>query len=153
VIASVIPKSRKIALAIILAPTVLGIDPEAALPSAVLQLYFSTSSVLRTWHVDGIVTSLTPLLFFSLHFPGEPSLNDIANGVMGSLVSDANPTKLPAKIRITIIMKRFTRFVLMGNFLTFDGNRSCLILIICYGLPVGTSRSGRRLKINYKKVH
>jgi hypothetical protein len=91
VIASVIPKSMNTALATIFAPTVLAIDPVAGRPSAVLQLYCSASSDLRTDCVVGIVTSHTPRLFCSVHWPPEPSLKEIATGVMASFVSEAHP--------------------------------------------------------------
>jgi len=51
------------ALATILAPTLLGIDPDAVRPSDVLQSYFNESSDLRTEYVVGTGVSQFPRLF------------------------------------------------------------------------------------------
>lgn len=99
----------------ILPPMVLGIDPDAVLPSGVLQSYFNGSSDLRTEHVVGIGTSQTPRLFCNVHVPDEPSLKDIAIAVMGSLVRDAHPIVLIANIKITIHFIQIIFFVVIKN--------------------------------------
>src|SRR6056297_408353 len=89
--ASVMPKSMNTALATILAPTVLGMEPNASRPSVVWQSYLSGSSERRIDAVVGIFISHAPRLFCSLQYPFEPSLNDSATGVIESLVMVAHP--------------------------------------------------------------
>lgn len=91
VIASTIPKSKKTALATILAPILLGMAPTLSRPSVVSQLYFRTSSDLLTDTTDGILGVQTPRLFSRTHWPLLPSLKDKATGVLGSFVRVAHP--------------------------------------------------------------
>jgi hypothetical protein len=91
--ASVIPKSRKTALAIILAPIVLGMEPTAVRPSSVCALYLRASSDFRTLTTAGSVDSQTPLLFSSTTDPSEPSLKERDTGAIASSVKLAQPVK------------------------------------------------------------
>jgi len=92
VIESVIPKSMNTALATIFASIVLGMEPVVSRPSNVLQRHFSGSSDRRTATVTGIGVAQVPRLFSNTHSPLLPSLNETATGVIGSLVSVAQPT-------------------------------------------------------------
>src|SRR6478609_12179676 len=93
VMASVMPKSINTALAMILAPSVLGTDPTAVRPSIVLHCHFNASSDLRTITVTGMVVGQRPRLFSNTHSPALPSLNVAATGTIASFVSVAQPVR------------------------------------------------------------
>src|SRR5688572_9347469 len=89
--ASVIPKSMKTALAMILPPISLGIEPNVLRPSSVRQSYLRASSDFLIDTVAGIGEGQAPRLFSSLHSPFEPSLKENATGVIASSVKVAQP--------------------------------------------------------------
>ena len=89
VIASVIPKSIKTALATILPPIVLGTDALAVLPSSVVHLRIKLSSLRLINGELGISTSIEILLLLTKHSPELPSLKDNATGTYASFVMDA----------------------------------------------------------------
>lgn len=103
VMASVIPRSRNTALATILPPISLSIDPNALRPSSVSQSYFKASSDFLTETVVGICVGQAPRLFCRLHFPLLPSLNESATGVMASSVRVAHPVLASASSATTNI--------------------------------------------------
>jgi hypothetical protein len=125
VIESVIPKSMNTALATILASIVLGMEPVVSRPSDVLQRHFSGSSDLRTATVTGMGVAQVPRLFSNTHSPPLPSLNDTATGVIGSLVSVAQP-KMPTDIASA----------------TEDTQRVRFIMPPCLGLGAGRATTG-----------
>ena len=91
VIESTIPKSKKIALATIFPPIVLGIAPTAVRPSSASHSYFNASSDFLTEIVVGIIASHVPRLLDKTHLPLEPSLSESAMGVLASSVRVAQP--------------------------------------------------------------
>lgn len=111
VIESVIPKSMNTALATILASIVLGIEPVVSRPSDVLHRHLSGSSDLRTATVTGMGVAQVPRLFSNTHSPLLPSLKDTATGVMGSLVSVAQPT-MPTEIASATAHPQRVRFIM-----------------------------------------
>lgn len=115
VIESVIPKSRNTALATIFASIVLGMEPVVSRPSAVLQRHLSGSSDLRTATVTGIGVAQVPRLFSNTHSPLLPSLNDTATGVMGSLVSVAQP-RMPTDMASARVHPHQVRFMMPPSF-------------------------------------
>ncbi len=106
VMASVIPRSRNTALATILPPISLSIDPNAFRPSSVSQSYFKASSDFLTETVVGICVGHAPRLFCRLQFPLLPSLNESATGVMASSVRVAHPVPAIASSATTSIFIR-----------------------------------------------
>lgn len=80
VIASVIPKSRKTALATILPPIVLGTEANPSRPSSVVQRSTRLSSLRLIIGELGISAWIAILLFEISQVPELPSLNEIDIG-------------------------------------------------------------------------
>ena len=104
VIASVIPKSRKTALATIFPPMELGTDAKPVLPSSVVQFSTKLSSLLLISGELGISASIAIRLLLIWQVPELPSLNDIDIGTNASLVIDAQPV---SKTNIDVVMRCF----------------------------------------------
>src|SRR5687767_11038529 len=112
--ASVIPKSMKTALAMILPPISLGIEPNVLRPSSVRQSYLRASSDFLIDTVAGIGEGQAPRLFSSLHSPFEPSLKENATGVIASSVKVAQPA-VAASSAISIVFMVSPQFSVAGQ--------------------------------------
>lgn len=105
VIASVIPKSKKTALATILPPMELGIEANPSLPSSVLQRSTKLSSLRRIKGELGIGAFIAILLFEISHEPELPSLNDIAIGTKASFVIEAQEDSINDVIKRSKLLR------------------------------------------------